>query len=743
MATNNKKKKAVAAVAAAAVLLLGGTFAWQSISQTALNEASDVINPGGRLHDDFYIDNNGDYNSDIYVENFADDDIFARVKLSEYMEVVVNKGVEGAEKVETIVGSKSLKDGKTADSEATTANLYDYSYVTHYFDQENATDEFWAWTAGDADSAQVYYMPTFNKNKDSLVADRNGMYVDRIGGISNRSQDQYEDWTVWGDGDSKEGIEIYDADSDQDDEVKYDFDNLSTHEADGAIKTVAETHTAALVGETKGLISMDEWLALGEDADKSDYWVYDTDGWVYWTSPIAKGETTGLLLDSIELKKVMDDTWYYAIEAEAQFVTKDDLGQADGTGFYDTKNGLTVPSDKAEELLKQIGVTVELEAEEEYNGPLYTIKDNNYGTVYAKDIKAGTTFDVYSDSYGFYLYSSDSSTTWSSSGHSESASIWNGTFWMNDEDIGTVIELTHTASDGNTYTIYANIVEPPARLVFGNSRYYETTENRRECYQDDSYDYYVEGFANDVTLTLYNETGEVVPNAIEGNYVNLPAGYNTSYVLTATDGITTISVDIDILDEYKLYLNNQPVGYGAECIERGDSRTFSVFKNDELNNNLAEELEWTLETPSSTKTKVEAGVLTIGEDETKGDIYLYVNGEHEGDSIYLSKKIHPISGVLDPVINETYNTLAEINVLRADGKYVVTTEALGFETPEYVSAERHPNNLNGLTYTVEKYKGKNALVIHVDGDNLGSSQNGEFTFTQPQSNITLRVNFTE
>ena len=81
MAKKKKLVTAVVAVATAAALTLGGTFAWQSISQTALNEASDVINPGGRLHDDFYIDDNGNYNADIYVENFAEDEIFARVRL--------------------------------------------------------------------------------------------------------------------------------------------------------------------------------------------------------------------------------------------------------------------------------------------------------------------------------------------------------------------------------------------------------------------------------------------------------------------------------------------------------------------------------------------------------------------------------------------------------------------------------------------------------------------------------------
>ncbi len=354
MATSNKKKKTIAAVATAAVLLLGGTFAWQSISQTALNEASDVINPGGRLHDDFYIDNNGDYNSDIYVENFADDDIFARVKLSEYMEIVVNKDVEGAEMVETVTGSKTLNGNTVTDKSTDNTSGYEYEYVTHYFDQDNATDKYWNWTTGDVDSAQIYYMPTFNKNKDSLVADRNGMYVDRIGGISNRSQTQYEDYTVWADGMDKTDNAIYDADTNQRDEVRWDFENIESYENTGAITTKEERHTAGLVGKTNGLISMSEWLEkMNNGDDTADYWVYDENGWVYWSSPIKAGKTTGLLLDAIDLKEVMDDTWYYAIEAEGQFVTAGDVDNTNDTGFYAVEG--EKPTENAEQLLEHIG----------------------------------------------------------------------------------------------------------------------------------------------------------------------------------------------------------------------------------------------------------------------------------------------------------------------------------------------------------------------------------------------------
>ena len=54
---NEKAKKhklvsAIVAVSVAAAILLTGTYAWQSISQQALNEAQDMVNPGGRLHDE-------------------------------------------------------------------------------------------------------------------------------------------------------------------------------------------------------------------------------------------------------------------------------------------------------------------------------------------------------------------------------------------------------------------------------------------------------------------------------------------------------------------------------------------------------------------------------------------------------------------------------------------------------------------------------------------------------------------
>ena len=74
-----------------AAIMLTGTFAWQSISQNVVNEVGvKGLNVGGRLHDDF----NGE-NKDIYVENFGNEPILARIRLDEYMEIGAGAGRKG------------------------------------------------------------------------------------------------------------------------------------------------------------------------------------------------------------------------------------------------------------------------------------------------------------------------------------------------------------------------------------------------------------------------------------------------------------------------------------------------------------------------------------------------------------------------------------------------------------------------------------------------------------------------
>lgn len=336
---NRKKLTAtLAASASAAVVLLSGTLAWQSVSQTALNEASDIINPGGRLHDDF---NGG--NKDIYVENFADEPIFARIQLSEYLALTVNKGVTGAERANVIIGSVD-ENGERI-------------YEIHLFgeDQHNRSDEYWTWITG----GSTVYMPTFNRNKDSLAADVNGTYLGPDGIVTELpNDDRYTDYIEYTMGAVESSVEIYDADANSVDEVADDFSRLDNYVSAGNIVLLDAAHTARGTLNAD-FISMAAWLDRVEEDGGYDptvhgnCWVYDTDGWVYWSGAIEPDTATGLLLDQIKLHGVMDDSWYYAINVTAQFVTADDIGKLNSTGFYDPKGG-TNPTESAEKLLELI-----------------------------------------------------------------------------------------------------------------------------------------------------------------------------------------------------------------------------------------------------------------------------------------------------------------------------------------------------------------------------------------------------
>ena len=330
---------AAAAVTAALGILSGSTFAWQSISQEAMNEASDIINPGGRLHDDF-----DGKNKDVYVENFADEPIYARIRLTEYFEVGRTAGAnleaEDRPGVEVITSGAVYRDRD--------------SYIVHYFHRENLTSPYWTWHTG----GSTVYMPTFNKNKDSILADINGTLEGPDGKVTaSITDDRYQDYVAYAPGDQLAGTEVYDIDANSQDEGGDAVENVH-------VATANATHTAQYTG-SGSLIGMDDWLAMVEYDDEGNvtsapggYWVYDSDGWVYWSAPILPGTATGLLLDGIELAQVMDDSRFYVINVTGQFITADDIGINDNTGYYDLEQG-SEPTAQALRLLSAIGVQVE------------------------------------------------------------------------------------------------------------------------------------------------------------------------------------------------------------------------------------------------------------------------------------------------------------------------------------------------------------------------------------------------
>ena len=333
---SNKQKKAASAATAvtlAAATLLSGTFAWQSISQTAKNQASGYANPGGRLHDYF----NGE-NKDVFVENFTNPDengvdIFARIRLDEYMEIGTGAGDKDAvDRDVTVIGKA---DAQIDDPSTWITHLPGHLPGGEPGNTHTPMHEYWEWEMG----GQTNYMPTFNKDKDSLEADINGTFEgpDGTDGVTpGDTDDRYQDYKEYGN--------AYDEGGTLKDPVPENGDLIYsvTGKETGAGGVEGEgdvTHYGKETTEGK-VITMEEWLALPEDEQIGAFWVYDSDGWAYWAQPIKPGETTGLLLNGIKPQKQPDEEWYYAINVVGQFATAGDWGSKDdSTGFYE--DGMT------------------------------------------------------------------------------------------------------------------------------------------------------------------------------------------------------------------------------------------------------------------------------------------------------------------------------------------------------------------------------------------------------------------
>lgn len=394
MASKKKTVSAVVAVALAAAILLGGTFAWQSISQEALNEVYGFVNPGGRLHDDFHeitYDKDGDvatdpatgnayetrhFDKNVYVENFTtmlEDgvQIFARVRLDEYMEIGAGAGTTGE-------GNKS-KSVDTTNPDATFENMKEWR-TRLPSDTDNPFQKYWDWTmAGQGENGElgkstaepVFYMPTFNKDKDSLQPDVNGTF-DGPNGVPDK-EDAFKDYDEILENTQHTKWEIYDHDEDTDDqlgkngvEIKKVIDEGETYLTgklpgwEDCVELVKNVDHHAKPTLTSTVILMEDWL---KNPVKGDFWVWDEDGWAYWANPINPDSATGIFLDGIaRTEEIINEEWYYGINVVAQFITADHLGRDDRvSGFY--KDG-EAPSYNALKLLNTIGVNVNTTVED-------------------------------------------------------------------------------------------------------------------------------------------------------------------------------------------------------------------------------------------------------------------------------------------------------------------------------------------------------------------------------------------
>lgn len=632
-----KKRKIISAVAAgtlAVALALTGTFAWQSISQQAKNETMGAINPGGRLHDYF----NGS-NKDVFVENFTDPEkggvpIFARVRLDEYMEIGPDAGKKAMPDGETkratpLVGGADINDVTTWETHIPS----DLTGECENGDTDTFHD-YWNWEMG----GETVYMPTFNKNKDSLKADINGTYDGADGDpATGEPFDDYQEYTA---GDKITGNAVYDADDNDEDE--------ENPVEDVNITTVREEHTAKNT-QLAQVITMEDWMAM--DAPTGKFWVYDTDGWAYWAEALMPGEATGLLLDGIAPQREPDDNWYYSINVVGQFATRGDWGQKDGTGFYDESQGLPPSNDalfllnQAADLLPEITKISIAEGNKTYAKPGETL-------TLTPEVKVRNATGN----------AAETAVSWSVDPVTNS--FQGGAFTPTEDMVGKTYRVTVTSNYDNSFTAYTDVYVYPADAVgvekgeIDRKTYVKYADNTfREMKEDGSLGGFVSAGQDNVIGNSDDKAPVYLLKNANGEKYLRPNDDNVYYGVGA-DGLLGTSDD------------NMVEG-GAEVTAAGNASSVKAGKTLAFSSNITlggaalveQDVVWTVsgENGKAAGTTInENGVLTVGSNEADKNVLTIRATSTVAPGVYGETTVNVVS--LDAIKNITPGSTETINI---------------------------------------------------------------------------------
>jgi len=309
MQTRIKARRTAAAMIAGILvvaMLSTITLAWSSMTQRATNPLSGTTNHGGRLHDHF----DGE-NKDVFAENFGNAPIFVRIQLREFMEV---NGV-------------SFCDQADIDDPSTWTVHVPAGAVNHNNLPAGADRQFRdyvTWTMG----GQTWYMPTFNRERDSIESETSGMGEDylvsggfdhatpgsqtAIGICSDRNVVNDGSANFWSSGDTATG------------NLRYTYAVAGgnfINQVQNNVTMYARQTVAPEAGTNGGVITMAAWLARPADQRVGNFWVIDTDGWAYWAAPLLPATSTSLLLDAISLTEP-DGEWFYGIHVIGEFASR-------------------------------------------------------------------------------------------------------------------------------------------------------------------------------------------------------------------------------------------------------------------------------------------------------------------------------------------------------------------------------------------------------------------------------------
>lgn len=244
--------------------------------------------------------------------------VYVRIRMSEYLET----GNDAGEKTDDPArDAASLLPGADINDTSTWSIHTPGADSLEECDTVPSFHDYWTWELG----GSTTYMPTFNKNNQSLEADINGTW-ESVGPAGNR----YSDYKSYTDGEEKTDDAQYAPNSSVGTEVTDDQGNVLYKEQN-------ETHTAKPTQDAK-VIRMQDWLDGGAIPGK--FWVWDTDGWVYWAEALQPEEATGCLLTGISPTSDVSSNMYYAIDVVGGAASAFDWGNK-GTGTNGTGDGAT------------------------------------------------------------------------------------------------------------------------------------------------------------------------------------------------------------------------------------------------------------------------------------------------------------------------------------------------------------------------------------------------------------------
>ena len=301
-----EKKRKLRNIALLSLLgLIGGTMAFQAFNQQAINDRENTVqvNVGGRVHD-YY--NRDTENKDVFVENYGERPIMARIRLSEFLEY--QRGdedftplVAGSERDNLATWITWIPSANNINQRADTGNssaFNRYAQLTFGWSREGET--------------APWYMPTFNHDNLDLRTAAAGHARDYIAGAGAT------DGTTDGTTHPGDGTDAYWSENDT-------FDN-SAGIWPGA---TLENEAAQNLRQQRAPMTIEQWSNLAPYQQIGDFLVVDhTTGWAYWASLLEPGKASSYLLDAAEMTEAIEDTvfngsYYYGIHVDSQLISPD------------------------------------------------------------------------------------------------------------------------------------------------------------------------------------------------------------------------------------------------------------------------------------------------------------------------------------------------------------------------------------------------------------------------------------